>query len=307
MKQDEVLGNISTYHRTHCHTIRNSYSLTKYESWKGAVAEGMKPCGVCYPFFSQIVEIVIGDLSTSTYHEPDCHILRNVERYQLTKFQSWDDAVVKGMKPCGVCTPRFFTLKIEEVIGGIITYHRPHCPCLKYIQPVHTERYQSWEEAEAQYRKPCVLCRPSLILKKEPTPTIAVPTTEPTQPISGEARESTLDTVDSTKEPTHLIIGPDQTVDVTQLTDWRRRVIWLVRKLDKGYEHSTGESIAGKISRLTKNNVIPRYVAAFMRTVTEMRNIAEYESKTLSPSESDAVRAAWKVIEEWAQGQQIEP
>lgn len=245
----------------------------------------MKPCGVCMPFYPQLRGIVIGNDFTFIYHEPDCHTLKNADRYRLTKFQSWDEAAAKGMRPCGVCMPTFFELKEEEVIGGICTYHRPYCPRLIYICPAHLDRYQSWKKAEDQYKRPCNLCRPSLILKKEPTPPIAVPPKEPTPPIADSNR----------------------TVDVNQLTEWRRRVVRLVGKLDRGHEHPTGESIARQISRLTSDNVIPRYVAPLMRTVTEMRNIAEYESKTLSPIESDAVRAAWKAIKEWAQGQQIEP
>ena len=38
-----------------------------------------------------------------------------------------------------------------------------------------------------------------------------------------------------------------------------------------------------------------------MRTITEMRNSAEYESKVLSPSECAVVRHAWQAIQEWAQ------
>jgi hypothetical protein len=50
---------------------------------------------------------------------------------------------------------------------------------------------------------------------------------------------------------------------------------------------------------------IPGYVSAFMRTITEMRNAAEYESKTLSLAESRAVEAAWAAIEEWAGSQSL--
>ena len=109
MKQDEVIGNVSTYHRPDCHILRNSRSnqLMRFQSWGGAVAEGMKPCGVCNPFF-EMMEIVIGNVFT--YHRPDCHILRNVDRYRLKKFQTWEEAVAEGMKPCGVCRPTFFPL-----------------------------------------------------------------------------------------------------------------------------------------------------------------------------------------------------
>jgi hypothetical protein len=79
-----------------------------------------------------------------------------------------------------------------------------------------------------------------------------------------------------------------------------------VDKLEHIHQYPSGDSIAYRISRLKKDNVIPRHVEPSMRTVTEMRNIAEYESKTLSPIQSRAVRAAWEAIEEWAQRQQIE-
>ena len=38
-----------------------------------------------------------------------------------------------------------------------------------------------------------------------------------------------------------------------------------------------------------------------MRTVTEMRNAAEYDSKTLTPTESALLEAAWKTLQEWAE------
>jgi methylphosphotriester-DNA--protein-cysteine methyltransferase len=288
MTQDEVIGNGFTfiYHRPDCHTFRNpeSHWHTEFQSWKEAIAEGMMPCRVCNPLSATRMAIVIGNNVTFTYHEPDCHTLRNAERYRLTKFQSWEDAVAKGMKPCGVCTPTFFTLKEEEVISGIFTYHRPYCPLLRQIPPAHINRYRSWEMAEAQYKRPCNLCRPSLILTKEPVPAIAVPTTEATPQIT----------------------DPDPTVSENQLSDWRRKVARLVKKLDQGRERPPGEGLAGQIGRLSRENVIPRHVAAFMKTVTEMRNVVEYESKPFLPSEGDAVRAAWKVIEEWAQGQQLD-
>lgn len=37
-----------------------------------------------------------------------------------------------------------------------------------------------------------------------------------------------------------------------------------------------------------------------MRTITEMRNAAEYQDKTLSVAETRVVWAAWEALQEWA-------
>ena len=85
-----------------------------------------------------------------------------------------------------------------------------------------------------------------------------------------------------------------------QLSGLRTR---LVRFLDGLDSRKTQASPAARISRLTDEGVIPRYVAPFMRTITEMRNAWEYDSKTLSLAESRAVEAAWAAIEEWVSSQ----
>ena len=36
-----------------------------------------------------------------------------------------------------------------------------------------------------------------------------------------------------------------------------------------------------------------------MRTITEMRNAAEYQDKILSAAESRVVWAAWEALQEW--------
>jgi hypothetical protein len=43
-----------------------------------------------------------------------------------------------------------------------------------------------------------------------------------------------------------------------------------------------------------------RQVEALMRTITELRNVAEYGTKPLSLAESAVAVAAWTAIEEWA-------
>lgn len=41
-------------------------------------------------------------------------------------------------------------------------------------------------------------------------------------------------------------------------------------------------------------------VAPMLRTITEMRNAAEYQSKTLSDAENLVAWANWNAIQEWA-------
>jgi hypothetical protein len=43
-----------------------------------------------------------------------------------------------------------------------------------------------------------------------------------------------------------------------------------------------------------------------MLLVAEMRNAAEYESKLLNSSESEAVRNAWKAVSEWASSRALQ-
>ena len=85
----------------------------------------------------------------------------------------------------------------------------------------------------------------------------------------------------------------------SQLSGLRTRLVQFLETLDSQKTHT---SAAARIARLRNTDVIPRYVSAFMRTITEMRNAWEYEAKTLSLAESTAVEAAWAAIEEWASG-----
>jgi hypothetical protein len=62
------------------------------------------------------------------------------------------------------------------------------------------------------------------------------------------------------------------------------------------------EGIAKRIGRLSHDGgPIPREIAALMKTITEMRNSAEYKSKVFSPSECAVVRHAWQAIQEGTQ------
>lgn len=90
------------------------------------------------------------------------------------------------------------------------------------------------------------------------------------------------------------------TITPSQLGDWRRGIVQLLPRIDRE-KRIEGESVGARIGRLSRDGVIPREVAAMMRTITEMRNATEYESNTLSPSEVDVVTAAWTAVQEWAQ------
>jgi hypothetical protein len=89
-------------------------------------------------------------------------------------------------------------------------------------------------------------------------------------------------------------------VSAPQLADWRRRIIRLLNALDPTSAQSQDEGVAAWISRLSRARAIPRPIAAFMRIITEMRNVTEYEGKLLSAAESAAAEAAWAAIQEWA-------
>jgi hypothetical protein len=94
-------------------------------------------------------------------------------------------------------------------------------------------------------------------------------------------------------------------VSASQLATWRRIIVQLLRTLDQAKRNPVREGVASQISRLQREGVVTREMAAVMLMVTEMRNAAEYEGKRLTDAESELVRAAWKVIQEWALSRSI--
>lgn len=87
-------------------------------------------------------------------------------------------------------------------------------------------------------------------------------------------------------------------VSVDDLTCWRRAVIQILNQLEGHHGEQSG--LVSRIGQLSRIGVIPREIAAFMRVITELRNVMEYESKLLSSSESEAARNAWNSISDWA-------
>ncbi len=94
-------------------------------------------------------------------------------------------------------------------------------------------------------------------------------------------------------------------ISASQLADWRRQLIRLLDVLDQTDKAPEREGLVERISRLQRGGTIPREIVAMMRTITEMRNATEYQSKTLSTAESSAVKAAWFAIQEWAEARGI--
>ena len=72
-------------------------------------------------------------------------------------------------------------------------------------------------------------------------------------------------------------------------------------EMERGATQSEVVSVAERISRLQRSGEIPRETAAMMRTITEMRNAAEYQEKVLSAAECRMVLAAWEALKEWAE------
>ncbi|MGA2132270.1 MAG: hypothetical protein ABSH50_08265 [Bryobacteraceae bacterium] len=119
------------------------------------------------------------------------------------------------------------------------------------------------------------------------------PTESPTR-TGGDVR-SALTSARASHQPV-----PRQPISDMQVSNLWRRLGQFLHRLDpKG---SLKEGIGSHISRLSFEGVVPREVAAAMRTVTEARNAVDHEFKALSRVQSALVFAAWAAIEEWAAG-----
>jgi hypothetical protein len=162
----------------------------------------------------------------------------------------------------------------EVVIGSMYSYHRSSCHIIQFIRERNYKRLRGWEEAVDLGLNPCPHCRPPW----RPPATCA----------------------DDDKGE----LGVGEPLTARSLGDLRRDLLRMLDAVEVGYRPPK-ESLAARIGRLSKADVLPRHVAACMRTVTEMRNVTEYEAKAPSQAESRAVRGAWLVIIEWATERRI--
>jgi hypothetical protein len=100
-------------------------------------------------------------------------------------------------------------------------------------------------------------------------------------------------------------VSVDRTLTSSEVADYRRELLRLLDRIESARPAAASEGVAARIGRLVRENRVPRDIAAFMRTVTEVRNRTEYDGKLLTVAESAAVRAAWQVVTEWALNQRL--
>ncbi len=167
-----------------------------------------------------------------------------------------------------------------EVIGSARGYHRPDCHIVERIYKRNKKLLRSWEEAVLLGLEPCPHCRPPYVASMVETKEPVSPKNEDVTPEESE--------VDSTS-----------TLNISELSDKRRELLRILDKIDDPNSRPVNEGVGARITRLRNANVISRKIAAFMKTVTETRNAAEYESDEPTESESEAVRQAMIVIKEW--------
>lgn len=82
------------------------------------------------------------------------------------------------------------------------------------------------------------------------------------------------------------------------LTIMRSRILSLLKQIDPIINGN--ESVAGRINRLAREDKIPREAAPWFRTITEMRNVVEYEGRELTENDKNVVLASWNAIMNWA-------
>jgi hypothetical protein len=78
----------------------------------------------------------------------------------------------------------------------------------------------------------------------------------------------------------------------------RSRIINLLNQIDQVIHENEG--VAGRINRLARAGNIPREVAPWFRTITEMRNVVEYEGRELTERDRNVVLSSWNAIRTWA-------
>ncbi len=114
-------------------------------------------------------------------------------------------------------------------------------------------------------------------------------------PIDKEEINAKQNTEDFIKQP---ITQNDMTLTADDLLRMRSRIINLLNQIDPVTHRREG--LAGRVNRLTRAGNIPREVAPWFRTITEMRNVVEYEGRELTEDDSKIVLAVWNAIKTWA-------
>ena len=91
---------------------------------------------------------------------------------------------------------------------------------------------------------------------------------------------------------------PETSVTVEKLDEWRRFIIRLINKLDQ--TPVPGEGLKSRITKLSREGIIPRDISALIIVITEARNEAVYRGHLPVGSKAKAVWTAWEAVGQWA-------
>jgi hypothetical protein len=221
------------------------------------------------------IKIEAGVYNTWTFicHRLSCQALSNANTRNLKPVESWAQAVELGLKACHICHP-----DEKPPIGSVMIVLSP--------------------TGEV----------PTIDLGNSPQPSVNSQVAANERRIAAlqhqldERRISELQRRLNKAETAEKPPAPPVNVQLppADITDWRRRIVQAIARLDQGADRQPQESVAARLGRLSRQGVIPRSIVAQMRAITEMRNAVEYESKALSFSENVSAWANWNVIQEWA-------
>jgi hypothetical protein len=176
----------------------------------------------------------------------------------------------------------------EDVFTSLTKYHRPSCHMIEKVRRRNFKRLKSWKSAVALGLEPCGICNPFYIPRAAPLAATQQP--EPIQVVDAQPASMSQAPV-----PIELPAIPGADVQ-----EWRRRIAQALSRLDQTADRPRDEGLAAQLGRLSRQNVIPRSVAAMMRAIAELRNEVEHESQVLSQAKQLAAWGNWVAIQEWA-------
>jgi len=193
----------------------------------------------------------------------------------------------------------------EEGVYNVYSHvcHRLSCLAIRGAKGRYYGRVESWRSAIELGLKPCEICRPFFLPTAEALPVIgtgqaAAPSVDQ-QIAANERRMAELEKQIAERQPPAAPVQSHE-LPVAEVLTWRRRIAQAVTRLDQAGNRPPNEGLGAHISRLSREGAVPRSVAAMMKTILEMRNALEYDSKTLSNTESRVAWDNWLAIQEWA-------
>jgi hypothetical protein len=194
----------------------------------------------------------------------------------------------------------------EEGVYNVHSHvcHRLSCHTLRGANGRYYARVKFWASALELGLKPCENCKPFFLPTAEPLPVIdtgqaAAPKSVDEQIATNELRIAELGKlIAEQKEPAAPV--PVSPLPAAEVLAWRRRIAQAITRLDQTGDRPPNEGLAAHISRLSRAGVIPRSIAAMMKTILELRNAPEYDSKTPSNTECRVAWDNWLAIQEWA-------